>query len=634
MAESPAERSFRIDLEPVGRRVELAAGQTLLDAARAAGIEMVAVCGGEGWCHTCLVRPMAGRVAAATATEEDALGPELLRAGFRLACQALPLSDVKVEIPPDSLATQQRLQLEGEAAEHAVAPLVEGIDITVAPATLEDLRADATRLQDAVEALDGTRPAFGHAVLRGLSAQLRAQGWSARLGVRRERRTAAAVSAAGAAGAMLGGEVVAVAPSGAALFGLAVDLGTTKIAAYLVELATGRTLARAGAVNPQVAYGEDVVSRISYAIEHADGRETLRTRVVDTLNDLVSELCAEAGRADPAAAAARERIVDAVIVGNTAMHHLFAGLPVDQLGRAPYIPAVSEPLDIPARDLGLEVAAGAYVHLPANIAGYVGADHVAMALAAGVWETQRTVIAVDIGTNTEVTLACGGRIWSCSCASGPAFEGAHIRDGMRAAPGAIERVQLAVNGRPRLKVIGDAPPVGICGSGIMDAISELLRIGAIDRKGVFRTGHPRVGGEGGTAHYLLAGEEATGHGRAIVVTRKDINEIQLAKAAIRVGVEVLLHEAGIAAGQIDEFIVAGAFGAYLDLASTVRTGMFPELPLVRFRQVGNAAGAGARQLLVSAERRAFAGRRARDVAYVELTIHPEFARQYMRRLYF
>ena len=624
MADSAGKPTYHIDLEPIGRRVDIVAGQTLLDAARAAGIEMVAVCGGEGWCYTCLVRPLTGRVTALTAAERDGIRPDELAAGFRLACQTIPLTDVKVEIPPDSLATQQRLQLEGQEVEHPSAPLVEAIDITVDPATLEDLRSDATRLQDAVEAIDGTRPVFPHAVLRDLSGQLRAQEWSARLGVRRTRLAASDGMTNGAAQR---DEVVAIVPTGTPLLGLAVDIGTTKIAAYLVELSTGRTLAKAGAVNPQVAYGEDVLSRISYAIEHADGRATLQARVVDTLNRLVADLVAEVG-------AARSQIADAVIVGNTVMHHLFAGLPVDQLGRAPYVPVVSDPLDIRARDLGLDLASGAYVHLPPNIAGYVGADHVAMAIGTGVWETARTVVAVDIGTNTEVTLAKGGRIWSCSCASGPAFEGAHIRDGMRAAPGAIERVQIAEGGQPLLKIIGDVPPVGICGSGIMDAISELLRTGIINRKGVFDARMPRVGNEDGMLHYVLAGSSATGHGRPIVVTRKDINEIQLAKAAIRVGVEVLLHEAGITSDQIDEFIVAGAFGTYLDIASTIRTGMFPPLPLDRFKQVGNAAGAGARQMLVSATRRALAAQRAREVEYVELTIHPEFARKYLKSLYF
>ena len=615
MGESENRTNHHVDLEPIGRRVEIAAGETVLDAARAAGVEMVAVCGGEGWCFTCVICPLTGKFSPLTLAEQDGLSAEQLAAGARLACQAKPLSDVKVEIPPDSLATAQRLQLEGQESAHAPAPLVEAVDVTVVPADLEDLRADVTRLQDAVEASQGTRPIFLHSVLRDLSPQLRAQGWSARLGVRRPDQTAHS------------GQVVTVTPIGAPLLGLAVDIGTTKIAAYLVELATGQTLAKAGAVNPQVAYGEDVVSRIAYANEHADGRAVLQARVAETLNRLVAELCAEAG-------AGPQQVADAVIVGNTAMHHLIAGLPVEQLGRAPYVPAISDPLDVPARDLGLELARGAYVHLPSNIAGFVGADHVAMALGAGAWETDRTLVAVDIGTNTEVTVTKGGRIWCCSCASGPAFEGAHIRDGMRAAPGAIERVQIVAGGPPRLKTIGDLPPVGICGSGIMDAVSELLRTGIINRKGVMTEGAPGVGRANDLLHYVLAAPAVTGHGRAVVVTRKDINEIQLAKAAIRVGVDILLHEAGASYEEIAEFIVAGAFGTYLDIASTVRTGMFPPLPLERFKQVGNAAGAGARQMLISVERRAFAAQRARQVVYVELTVHPEFTRKYMKALYF
>ena len=614
MADQTNRTMSQVDLEPIGRRVESAAGQTVLDAARAAGVEMVAVCGGAGWCYTCVIRPLTGKFSPLTQAEQDGLSAEQLAAGYRLACQTEPLSDVKVEIPPDSLATQQRLQLEGQGIEYAPAPLVEAVDVTVAPADLDDLRADGTRLQDAVEAIQGTRPVFPHSILCDLSPQLRAQGWSARLGVRRPDQNAHSK------------QVVTVTPLGAPLLGLAVDIGTTKIAAYLVELASGRTLAKAGAVNPQVAYGEDVVSRIAYTNEHADGRAVLQARMAETLNRLVAELCAEAG-------AAQAQVADAVIVGNTAMHHLFAGLPVEQLGRAPYVPAISDPLDVPARDLGLELARGAYVHLPSNIAGFVGADHVAMALGAGAWETDRTVVAVDIGTNTEVTVTKGGRIWCCSCASGPAFEGAHIRDGMRAAPGAIERVQI-VDGRPRLKTIGDLPPVGICGSGIMDAVSELLRADIVNRKGVLAEDAPGVGRENDLLHFVLAAPAVTGHGRAVVVTRKDINEIQLAKAAIRVGVDILLHEARAGYEEIEEFIVAGAFGTYLDIASTVRTGMFPALQLDCFKQVGNAAGAGARQMLISAERRAFAAQRARQVTYVELTVHPEFTRKYLKALYF
>jgi uncharacterized 2Fe-2S/4Fe-4S cluster protein (DUF4445 family) len=334
-------------------------------------------------------------------------------------------------------------------------------------------------------------------------------------------------------------------------------------------------------------------------------------------------------------------VVEAVVVGNTAMHHLFAGLPVKQLGLAPYVPAVSEALEFPAGEVGLELASGATVYLPPCIAGYVGADHVAMALGTGAWETDRimpqplrhTWVALDIGTNTEVTVTRGGRIWCCSCASGPAFEGAHIRDGMRAAPGAIERVRIT-DGRVHLKTIENRPPVGLCGSGILDAVGELVRTGIIDQKGRFRDGAQGVTLENGQPQFTLAPASASGHGRPVVITRKDINEIQLAKAAIRTGVEVLLSEAGADYDEIEAFIVAGAFGTYLDIESSIRVGMFPPLSLDRFRQVGNAAGAGARQLLVSAARRRTATEIAPRVRYVELTVHPGFSARYLKALYF
>jgi uncharacterized 2Fe-2S/4Fe-4S cluster protein (DUF4445 family) len=602
---TPSAMLHRVDLQPVGRRTELQTGQTLLDAARQAGVELNALCGGEGWCHGCKVRVASGSpLSPATLSESEALTPEQLAAGFRLACQAEPRGDVRVDIPPESLTAQQRLQVEGQGVDVPPDPVVVQVEVTVPPATLSDLRADTVRIRESLP-LPGLK--FPVAVLSRLSERLRQQAWSIRLGVR-------------------GNEGVAVVPLGVPLAGLAVDIGTTKLAAYLVDLATGRTLAKAGAMNPQIAYGEDVISRISYTLEQEDGRTTLQRRLVEALNALVAVLCEQAG-------CSVDQVAEAVVVGNTAMHHLFAGLPVKQLGHAPYVPAVSEPLEFPAHEVGLELAAGAYVYLPSNVAGYVGADHVAMALGTGAWETDRTWVALDIGTNTEVTVTKGGCIWCCSCASGPAFEGAHIQDGMRAAPGAIERVQIT-DGRVHLRTIDNQPPVGICGSGILDAVSELVRTGIIDRKGAFRNGAEGVTVENGLPHFTLAAESATGHGRPVVITRRDINEIQLAKAAIRTGLEILLSEADAGYDEIEAFIVAGAFGTYLDLESSIRVGMFPPLPLACFKQVGNAAGTGARQLLVSAERRRTVMEVMPRVQYVELTVHPEFSGRYLRALYF
>jgi uncharacterized 2Fe-2S/4Fe-4S cluster protein (DUF4445 family) len=314
------------------------------------------------------------------------------------------------------------------------------------------------------------------------------------------------------------------------------------------------------------------------------------------------------------------------------MHHFIMGLPVDQLGRAPFVAVLGESYDMKARDLGLALATGAYAHLLPNIAGFVGADHVSMVLATGLYQTDEVTVGLDIGTNTEISLAVDGRLLSCSCASGPAFEGAHIRDGMRAAPGAVERIR-AIDGRIVYQTIDGAPPVGICGSGILDGVAELRRIGAIRPNGAMRVGnHPSIRrGDDGTEFLLVPVGERDAP-RDIVISRKDVNEIQLAKAAIRAGIEVLLSEAGLQAGELERVIVAGAFGTYLDVDSALAVGMFPPLPRERFLQVGNAAGIGAKMALVSSRCRNTAQEIARRMEYVELTTHPRFVTIYSEAL--
>ena len=414
-----------------------------------------------------------------------------------------------------------------------------------------------------------------------------------------------------------GEEPISAGPSQLSRLGLAIDIGTTKLAVYLLDLDTGRTLARAGAMNPQIAYGEDLISRIAYTDQNPAGGRVLREKLVDRLNRLIGEICAQVG-------ASRDRIADVVAVGNTVMHHLFAGLAVRTLGTAPYRPLTTDALDLSARDAGLDLSAGTRVFVPSNIAGYVGADHVAALLSTGVGETSRTALALDIGTNTEITLARGGRLFSCSSPSGPAFEGAHISAGMRAAPGAIERVRIR-GAEVSTYTIGRLPPVGICGSGVLDAVAEMRAAGAIDRRGNFRAGQ---------SEFLLVPAAQTGHRRDIALTRGDVNEIQLAKAAIRAGIDVLLHEAECEPAELEEIVVAGAFGSYLDPASAVRAGLLPGVWLEHLRQVGNAAGAGARQMLLSAQRRRAAQAIARRVEYVELAAHPAFHRGFVTAMGF
>jgi uncharacterized 2Fe-2S/4Fe-4S cluster protein (DUF4445 family) len=592
-----------VDFEPVGRRGECPSGQSLLDCARRLGVDLVSLCGGAGSCGRCIVQVVDGDVSEATAGEGEYLGPEELTAGYRLACQVTPRGPCKVRVPPESLTAPQRTQIEGEETTVTPEPPVNTYFLQLSAPSLEDLHADAERLVEALAEQHGIIAAnVDLAALRGLSPRLRSEGWQLRVAVR-------------------DGEVIAVFPPEASPLGLAVDLGTTKIAAYLIDLDTGECLASEGLMNPQIAYGEDVVARMAAAIgDHAKAVH-LQALVTGAVNEVVARMCGEID-AEPA------EIVEMVVVGNTAMHHLFLQLPVQQLAVAPYIAAVTSALDVKARDLGLNIAPGAYVHLLPNIAGYVGADHVAMLLATGIAQAKGVVLALDIGTNTEICLCNRGKLTSLSCASGPAFEGAHIKHGMRAANGAIEHLRL-VGDRIEYQTIGGGAAVGLCGSGILDALAQLVQAGVVDPRG--RMGqHPRVRDDGDIREFVLV--EGVDDRPAIAFTQKDVRELQLAKGAMRTGVEVLLKNSGRRADEIDQVIIAGAFGTYIDVSSAMAVGMLPRLPLDRFHQVGNAAGMGARLALISRSKRAEAQSLARRVRYIELASDPRFSQTFARAM--
>ena len=603
----PKTKNLIVDMQPVGRRIDIEPGKTLLEAAQAAGVGLVSLCGGEGWCQSCLVRIASGEVNPPTQSEVDYLDNEELVGGFRLACQATPQTDVRIDIPPGSLSTPQRLQVEGTDFDISLAPIVQVIDIELSPPALDDLRADADRLKNALTEQNFPGVRIELPVLADISATLRSNKWAVRVVLREN-------------------EAIAILPPGSGIFGIAVDIGTTKLALYLVDLLSGEVEAKVGEMNPQIAYGEDVVSRIAFATQNQDGRKTLQVVLVDTLNQKIQEVCRSTG-------IEHKQIVDAVIVGNTAMHHLFTGLPVKQLAFAPYVPAVNESLDIRASAIGIRLAAGAYIHLLPNIAGYVGADHSAVILSTELWKTDKTVLAVDIGTNTEITLASNGRLLSCSCASGPAFEGAHITNGMRAAPGAIERVQI-VNGEVKIFTVNDKAPVGICGSGILDVVAEMKAANLIDEKGALIEGQFNIRkGRKNNLEFLLVSATLSGHEQDIIVSRKDVNEIQLAKAAIRAGQEILLITAGITASDIDEVIIAGAFGTYISVPNAIKVGMLPDIPEKRFRQIGNAAGMGAVQALVSGNHRSLIKDVIKHVNYIELTTYEDFQTEFLKAMY-
>jgi uncharacterized 2Fe-2S/4Fe-4S cluster protein (DUF4445 family) len=419
--------------------------------------------------------------------------------------------------------------------------------------------------------------------------------------------------------------MIAVGPVSGRQLGLAVDLGTTKIAGYLIDLNSGQALGADGRMNPQISHGEDIISRITGAVKSTTEASQLQKLVVDAITELATELCAEVK-------ASTEEIVEAVVVGNTAMHHLFLGLPVKQLASSPFVAAINAAVDIRSRDLGIPIAAGAYVHLLPNIAGFVGADHVAMLLATKTQWTAGAQLAIDIGTNTEVSLIAGDRITCASCASGPAFEGGHIKDGMRAASGAIERLRIE-DGKIEYQTIEGVPAVGICGSGIFDALAQFYRHGIIDRHGRMQDDHPQVRTRKKQREFVLVSKQERNGRPPIVITQQDIRELQLAKAAIQTGIQVLLKANDLSEDELSQVIIAGAFGSYIDVASAITIGMLPSLPLNRFRQVGNAAGMGAKLALVSLSKRTEAQHIAAQAEYIELSTDPNFTEAFINASY-
>lgn len=598
---------FTINFEPLGLRGKCKNNESLLECARRSGVGINSICGGTGACHACRVQVLSGTVSRPSTVEYKVFTSKELKEGWRLACQTYPISDCKITVPADSMTTSQRLQVEG--LEKKVSPELpfQVYHVKIAPPSLETPVADADRLIQALNNQHRLRcTSVDIDTLRDIPGQLRSWNWESQVVVRNK-------------------EVVTILYQKSRQLGLAIDLGTTKIAAYLIDMNSGQTLAARGIMNPQINYGEDIISRINKVIKSPEAAVVMQRLTLDAINELSADLCAAAG-------ARPEEILETVVVGNTAMHHLFLRLPVKQLAFSPFVPAVSLALEVRARDLGLNIAPGAYVYLMPNIAGFVGADHVSMLLATDAWKAKETTIALDIGTNTEVSLIYGGKITTTSCASGPAFEGGHIKHGMRAAAGAIERLRIDGD-KVQYQTINGGPPVGICGSGILDALAQLYQANIIDNSGRIIDSHPRVRVHKGQREFVLVSEEERNGKPAITITQHDVRELQLAKAAIRTGIQILLDISLCSEDDIKQVIIAGAFGSYINIDSAVAIGMMPSLPLNRFQQVGNAAGMGARLALISTRSRAKAQAIASRVKYVELASSPEFNKVFVQANY-
>ena len=622
---------------PSGRRGRVAAGTAVLAAAQQLGVDLESICGGRLTCHKCLVRveagdfPKHGLVSraenlTAVAPDEAAHLAKLGCADGRLACAARVQGDVLLTVPEESRAHKQIIRKSAGERVIDVDPAIRQLYVTVEPAELGHHRGDWGRLQDALAAqwqladLTIDLPA-----LRRLQDALRQGDWAVTVIVWQAR------------------EVIDVRPGyHEGIFGLAVDVGSTTIAAHLCDLRTGAILATESAMNPQVVYGEDLMSRVSYAMLHKDGLAKLHTAVITTLNKLAAQAARAAGWH------ARD-IHEAVVVGNTTMTHIFLNIDPVELGQAPFALANQGALDVKARELGLRLHPGANVHILPAEAGHVGADNVAVLLAEAPHHQEAITLLVDVGTNAEIVL--GNREWllSASSPTGPAFEGAQISAGMRAAPGAIERVRVdPASGAARFQVIGEArwsdewaadqPPAylaaGICGSGIIEVVAELYLAGIVGADGRFTADHPtdRLIWPDRAGAYVLATGEQTSNGRLLLITQADIRAIQLAKAALYAGAKLLMNRAGVTA--VERIVLAGAFGSYIDPRHAQILGLIPDCPLENVTAVGNAAGDGARIALLNRAKRAEAAEVAQRVTYVETAVDPDFQAEFVAALHF
>lgn len=610
-------KKIKIEVKPIGKRFFLEEPANGLEAIVNSGIEIKTICGGNGTCGKCRIIILDNKNIPLGKKEKNILTNDEIKRGVRLACQQIFDRDLTIYIPSSSLSEEQKLQIEGEELDIKVSPVCKKYSLDLKKANIKDIKPDFNRINETLKKEYGKDVKdIDFKVLAQMPLVVRENLLNVTVTLREEMGKNEIIS-------IEGGDKTGIS------FGIAVDLGTTKIAIFIVDLLTGKTVDRAGVINPQVIFGEDVMTRLNYAMQSESNLKKIQGTVIKSINETIKKLC-NRNNLNP------ENIVEMTVVGNTAMHHLFLGLPVRQLALSPFLPLTTRAIHLKAREIGIYISPGAYLYMLPPIAGFVGSDHLAMILATKLYEQEGNCIGIDIGTNTEITLKTKKGIVSVSTASGPAFEGAHIKYGMRAASGAIEKVIIDPKTCiPNIKIIGDKEPIGICGSGILDSIAELLKAGIIDRNGKFRIDNKclRKDREGNFLYILLPqfykrlkqkSKYTKLEDRFISINQKDIVEIQLAKGAIRAGIEILLEDNSIEFEDIDKIIIAGAFGSYIDPKNMINIGMFPKVSLKKIIQVGNAAGVGSKMILLSKKERELSEKIARRIKYLELTTYPTF----------
>jgi len=604
----------RLRFLPEGAEVRVPSGTPVFDAASWNGIAIDSTCGGHGTCKKCRVRIVSGDVPVGP-LDPRAFSVDELREGWRLACRASARGDLVVEVPP--LQTRPKAALAGVGRHVILRPAVQKRHLVLDEPSMEDQRSD---LQRVLDALDDLEPHASIEVLRSLGAVLRSSNWDVTAVVADQ-------------------ELIGLEPGDttARRFAIAFDVGTTTVVATLLDLESGQPVAVRSLLNRQQPFGADVITRISATMMDPDALDALQMRVHETMSTLVDEVCVE-GSVAPG------EVYEITVCGNVTMMHLALGIDPEPLSMAPFVVSTHAfPDDVLARDFGIEVHPRAPAFVFPSLGAYVGGDIVAGMLATGLTRDRRLRLFIDVGTNSEIALGSVDRVVATAAPAGPAFEAAQIRCGMRAAEGAIEGIRISSD-ELTLDVIGDVEPVGMCGSGLVDAVAELVHCGLLDHSGRFipdeeaAVSHPgladRLTTIGQERVFVLDWRGSSDPERAVFLSQRDVRELQFAKASIATGWSILLGELGVDVSEITQVLLAGSFGAYLSPLSAVRIGLVPKIALPRIVSAGNVAGEGAKIAALSVRERAEAYSILREVEYVELSGRADFNDMFIDQLAF
>ena len=621
---------LKITFLPDKKNIEVNKATTALEALERAGINIDTPCGGKGICGKCKILINEG-ITTATPIEEELLSEEEIKKGFRLACQAKLFQDSIIEVPSEIRLDFKRVfssNLKGDIHRtknnFSLNSNLKKVSLDLGKPSLDDQRSDWERIKDRLslkktENISNLKISLP--ILKKIPILIRKADFKITVTICND-------------------EIIDLESDNTAKksYGIAFDIGTTTVVGYLIDLESGEELSALAKTNPQIIHGDDIISRIEFVQRQKDSLEKLQKEIVITLNEIIRETTQKA-EID------KSNIYETVIVGNTCMHHLFLGLNPINLAPSPYIPVIKESLSLKVKDIpGLSLNPAANIYMLPNISAFVGADILAGILSTSMWREDKTILLVDLGTNGEVVLGSKGELWACSAAAGPAFEGARISSGMRAAEGAIGIVKID-NKFINYKVIEDGKVRGICGSGLIDLITELLKLGLINKSGKLIDREEAnselseeirkriIKGQRGNKFLLVKGKE-TEKGKPIYLTQKDIREVQLAKAAIYAGIKILLKEVNISLEDIQEIFLAGAFGNFIDKKSAVRIGLLPNLPLNKIESVGNAAGRGAEISLCSKKMREVGEEISKKVKYVELSSRSDFQEEFIKAISF